>query len=171
MKLPLMATLTALLLGGCAHEGTSRASEDVSGTGGSGKQPREHPVGASDELSWDAEASPATQSMLKDHGMDFYGVTAPGGDSGASGSSKQVATGEFECVDSELVGFGGSGDVASSYGSVTATPLIPLVSPGNPGARLDISPDAWKKNKSIGTSPVSPSTGTPAVEGSGGAGR
>ncbi|RKG90479.1 hypothetical protein [Corallococcus terminator] len=169
MKLPLMAALTALLLGGCAHEGSSRASEDASGTGGSGSQAQrtEPPVGASDELSWDAEASPRTQAMLRDHGMNFYGDTAPDAATGGSGTSGQASADDYMCVDVDKVGTGGSGEATTD--PVRAAPLIPLVTPQNPGARLDITPDAWKKNKAIGTSPVSPSTGTPAVEGSGGA--
>ncbi|RKH19424.1 hypothetical protein D7X74_06760 [Corallococcus sp. CA047B] len=171
MKLPLMAALTALLLGGCAHEGASHASKEASGTGGSGSEAQrmEPAVGASDELSWDAEASPRTQAMLRDHGMNFYGDSdsevAVGG-SGSSGQT-QASSDEYECVDADPVGTGGSGESATD--PVGATPLIPLVAPQNPGARFDITPDAWKKNKAIGTSPVSPSTGTPAVEGSGGA--
>ncbi|RYZ43833.1 MAG: hypothetical protein EOO71_01865 [Myxococcaceae bacterium] len=165
MKLPLMAALTALLLGGCAHEGASR---DVSGTGGSGSSKSEPPVGASDELSWDAEASPRTQAMLRDHGMNFYGDTAPDAATGGSGQA-QASADDYMCVDIDKQGTGGSGEDAAD--PVNAAPLIPLVSTQNPGARLDITPDAWKKNKSIGSSPASPSTGTPAVEGSGGSGR
>ncbi|MCY1033944.1 hypothetical protein OV207_20995 [Corallococcus sp. BB11-1] len=172
MKLPLMATLTALLLGGCAHEGASRAAEDAGGTGGSGSQAQrtEPPVGASDELSWDAEASPRTLAMLRDHGMNFYGDTAPDsatGGSGAPGQSQASPPDEYECVDVDQPGTGGSGEAATD--AVRATPLIPLVPSQNPGARFDITPDAWKKNKGIGSSPAAPSTGTPPVEGSGGA--
>ncbi|MFP2897487.1 hypothetical protein [Corallococcus sp. 4LFB] len=162
MKLPLMASLTALLLGGCAT-----TTQTVS-------LPREPPTEAfaSDEMSWDAKASPRTQEMLRTHGMNFYG------DVGAVAQAFAKATDgtgilppskpeDFKCVDIEELGTGGSGSIDMRE----VDPLAPAAAPSQaPGARLDIVPEAWHRNKGIGTSPVAPSTGTPPAEGSGGAG-
>ncbi|RKH59671.1 hypothetical protein [Corallococcus aberystwythensis] len=160
MKLPLMASLTALLLGGCATQTASL--------------PQESPAEAfaSDEMSWDAEESPRTQEMQRAHGMNFYG------DVGAEAQANAEATGgtgiqpsskpeDFQCVDINEVGTGGSGSIDLR----DVDNLAPEATPSqNPGARLDIVPEAWNRNKGIGVSPVAPSTGTPPAEGSGGAG-
>ncbi|WP_223643269.1 hypothetical protein [Corallococcus sp. EGB] len=161
MKLPLMASLTTLLLGGCATQSTS--------------VPQESPTRAfaSDEMSWDAQESPRTQAMLHNHGgMNFYG------DVGAEGQASAVATGgtgipqrskreDYQCVDLDELGTGGSGSIDMR----NLDPLAPEPAPSEyVGSRLDIVPPAWHRNKGIGTSPVAPSTGTPPEEGSGGAG-
>ncbi|WP_375757108.1 hypothetical protein [Corallococcus exercitus] len=161
MKLPLMASLTALLLGGCATQTAAVQQEPPS------------EAFASDEMSWDAQESPRTQEMLRSHGMNFSG------DAGAEAQASAEATGgtgieqsskpeDFECVDVDTLGTGGSGSIDQR----TVDPLAPAHSRSQAeGARLDITPEAWHRNKGMGTSPVSPSTGTPPEEGSGGAGQ
>ena len=160
MKLPLMASMTALLLGGCATQTTS--------------VPQESPAKAfaSDEMSWDSEESPRTQEMLRAHGMNFYGdvgaeAQADAEATGGTGIERSSKPEDFKCVDINEVGTGGSGSIDLR----DVDTLAPEPAPSqNPGARLDITPEAWNRNKGIGTSPVAPSTGTPPAEGSGGAG-
>ncbi|MFB1481168.1 hypothetical protein [Corallococcus sp. RDP092CA] len=160
MKLPLLASLTALLWGGCATQTASL--------------PQESPTEAfaSDEMSWDSEESPRTQEMLREHGVNFYG------DVGAEAQASAEATGgtgiprsskpeDFQCVDIQELGTGGSGSIDMR----DVDPLAPEPAPSEyVGSRLDIIPPAWHRNKGIGVSPVAPSTGTPPAEGSGGAG-
>jgi hypothetical protein len=160
MKLPLMASMTALLLGGCATQTTS--------------VPQESPAKAfaSDEMSWDSEESPRTQEMLRAHGMNFYGdvgaeAQADAEATGGTGIERSSKEEDFACVDINEVGTGGSGSIDMRDVDNLAPEAVPSQ---NPGARLDITPEAWNRNKGIGTSPVSPSTGTPPAEGSGGAG-
>ena len=180
MKLPLMATLTALLLGGCANQAASRTADTPDGTGGSGSGNTEAPAGernpfSSDEFSWDVEESPRTQAMLRAHGMNPYGdagaraaAEAENAGTGGSGAAGQASTNpdDYECVDIDTLGTGGSGSIDLR----AVDNLAPSPAPSqNPGARLDITPPAWNRNKGIGMSPVAPTTGTPPVEGSGGA--
>jgi hypothetical protein len=165
MKLPLMAAMTALLLGGCAHEGSSRAARGTTGT-----EPPPAEAFASDQFTWDATQSPRTQAMLRSHGMNFYGqigaeAQAHAEGTGGSGASKNPN--DYQCVDVDTLGTGGSGDIDMRKVDTLAPAAAPSQSVG---ARLDITPEAWNRNKSIGVSPVAPSTGTPPEEGSGGAG-
>ncbi|WP_147444708.1 hypothetical protein [Corallococcus sp. CA053C] len=177
MKLPLMATLTALLLGGCAHQGASGTADNPKGTGGSGSTSQDPESGAgtrdpfsSDEFSWDVEESPRTQAMLRAHGMNPYGdagakAAAEAEDTGTGGSGSANPD-DYQCVDINTLGTGGSGSIDLR----AVDDLAPEPGPSqNPGARLDITPPAWNRNKGIGVSPMAPTTGTPPVEGSGGA--
>ncbi|RUO88382.1 hypothetical protein D7Y11_35790 [Corallococcus sp. AB018] len=160
MKLPLMASMTALLLGGCATQTASVAQESPS------------EAFASDEMSWDSEESPRTQEMLREHDLNFYGTAgaeaqANAEATGGTGIEKSSKPEDFKCVDANEVGTGGSGGIDMRGVDNLAPEVVPSQ---NPGARLDIIPEAWNRNKGIGTSPVAPSTGTPPAEGSGGAG-
>ncbi|GMU01161.1 hypothetical protein KH5H1_52810 [Corallococcus caeni] len=160
MKLPLMASLTALLLGGCATQ-----------TAAVQQQPPSEAF-ATDEMSWDAQESPRTQEMFRTHGMNFYGDVGADAQASAAatdgtGIPKSSKPEDFQCVDVDTLGTGGSGSIDTRK----VDPLAPEPAPSqSEGARLDITPDGWHRNKGIGTSPVAPSTGTPPEEGSGGAG-
>jgi hypothetical protein len=70
-------------------------------------------------------------------------------------------------------GVGGSGSTeqgsnSTSDHSASAKPGAPNSgTPGNKGAQMEVTPPAWDQNKKMG-SPVSPTTGTPPVQGSAG---
>ncbi|NOK20072.1 hypothetical protein [Corallococcus carmarthensis] len=160
MKLPLMASMTALLLGGCATQTSSLPQESPS------------EAFASDEMSWDSDESPRTQEMQRTHDLNFYGqvgaeAQAAAEASGGTGIQPSSKPEDFQCVDLDEVGTGGSGSIDMRDVDNLAPEAVPSQ---NQGARLDIIPEAWNRNKGIGTSPVAPSTGTPPAEGSGGAG-
>ncbi|MBN8471841.1 hypothetical protein JYJ95_35490 [Corallococcus exiguus] len=94
---------------------------------------------------------------------------------GSSGSSGVLAPDDDSVVDPDRVdeGVGGSGSTeagsnSTSDHSASAKPGAPNAgTPGNKGAKMEVTPPAWDKNKEMG-SPVSPTTGTPPVEGSAG---
>ncbi|RKH99994.1 hypothetical protein D7Y15_38005 [Corallococcus sp. AB030] len=94
---------------------------------------------------------------------------------GGSGSSDVLAPDDDSVVDPARVdeGVGGSGSTeqgsnSTSDHSSSAKPGTPNAgTPGNKGAKMEVTPPAWDKNKEMG-SPVSPTTGTPPVEGSAG---
>ncbi|NPD24940.1 hypothetical protein [Corallococcus exiguus] len=94
---------------------------------------------------------------------------------GGSGSSGVLAPDDHSVVDPDRVdeGVGGSGSTeqgsnSTSDHSASAKPGAPNAgTPGNKGAKMEVTPPAWDKNKEMG-SPVSPTTGTPPVEGSAG---
>ncbi|RKH57901.1 hypothetical protein D7W81_30140 [Corallococcus aberystwythensis] len=70
-------------------------------------------------------------------------------------------------------GVGGSGSTeqgsnSTSDHSAAAEPGAPNSgTPGNKGAKMEVTPPAWDQNKKMGSS-ASPTTGTPPVEGSAG---
>lgn len=108
--------------------------------------------------------------MLRAHGMNPYGdagakAAAEAEDTGTGGSGSANPD-DYQCVDINTLGTGGSGSIDLR----AVDDLAPEPGPSqNPGARLDITPPAWNRNKGIGVSPMAPTTGTPPVEGSGGA--
>ncbi|RKH80587.1 hypothetical protein D7Y21_31875 [Corallococcus sp. AB045] len=94
---------------------------------------------------------------------------------GGSGSSSVLAPDDDSVVDPDRVdeGVGGSGSTeqgsnSTSDHSSSAKPGTPNAgTPGNKGAKMEVTPPAWDQNKQMGSS-VSPTTGTPPVEGSAG---
>lgn len=71
-------------------------------------------------------------------------------------------------------GLGGSGSPEQGTNSTTDLVSAPPGSTlsgtrGNPGAHFDITPNAWDRNKTIGTDRARLTTGTAPIEGSGGA--
>lgn len=161
MKLPLMASLTALLLGGCATQTATLPQ----------KSPEKS--FATDEMSWDEQESPRTSEMMRTHDLNFSGPVGAEGQAqaqatGGTGIERPLKPEDAQCVDTDELGTGGSG----SFDMRDVDPLAPEPAPSQyVGSRLDITPPAWHRNKGIGTSPVAPSTGTPPEQGSGGAGR
>lgn len=174
MKLPLLAALSALTLWGCSHESSNARADDrasSSATGGSGTQtdPTSTPAGASEERSWDSQEQDRTEELrvrdeLEDEGTGGSGDTelneglAPEDDVRDDSSAVDDGTGGSGAVDD---GTGGSGAVDDNASSDDAAE--------DNGAKLDATPDEWNKHKGLGSAPVSPSTGTPPTEGSGGA--
>ncbi|MBU8894145.1 hypothetical protein DRW03_12565 [Corallococcus sp. H22C18031201] len=178
MKPSLLPALAVLALSACAHQSPSErarshADAEAEAKAGQGIPPPDtasaeavaNGEGSSEEKSWDPVEEPRTQSMLRAHGLNFYegygeyydtgGATQREGNARLSSRGAVIQEG---CVE---VGTGGAGAV---QGAASGLP-----SPRNYGARFDPSPQVWKANKGIGTSPAVPSTGTPPEEGSGGA--
>ncbi|NRD66166.1 hypothetical protein HRD49_30865 [Corallococcus exiguus] len=144
MKLPLMAALATLAFSGQAFA----------------QSHTDHEAPPLQEPSTDAPQDSAERWDKATGGSGSSGVLAPDGDS---------------VVDPARVdeGVGGSGSTeqgsnSTSDHSSSAKPGAPNAgTPGNKGAKMEVTPPAWDKNKEMG-SPVSPTTGTPPVEGSAG---
>lgn len=98
---------------------------------------------------------------------------------GGSGSANEDLQPVDEAADNALApdsvdeGVGGSGSTEQGTNSTgdhssAAKPRAPNSgTPGNKGAKMEVTPPAWDKNKEMGSS-ASPTTGTPPVEGSAG---
>lgn len=100
---------------------------------------------------------------------------ATGGSGTASEDLQSAEEVDDNAVGSDRVdeGVGGSGSTeqgsnSTSDHSASAEPGAPNSgTPGNKGAKMEVTPPAWDQNKQMG-SPVSPTTGTPPVQGSAG---
>ncbi|WP_223645095.1 hypothetical protein [Corallococcus sp. EGB] len=144
MKLPLMAALAALALSGQAFA----------------QSHTDHETPPLQDPSTDAPRDSAERWDKATGGSGSSGVLAPDDDS--------LLTPEH--VDEGVGGSGSTEQGTNSTGenSAAAKPRAPNSgTPGNKGAKMEVTPPAWDKNKDIGSS-ASPTTGTPPVEGSAG---
>lgn len=143
MKLPLMAALAALAFSGQAFA-QSHTDHETPAQDATTDAPQDS------AQRWD-KATGSTQST---------GVLLPE-ESGAATS------------DSTEEGVGGSGSTeqgthSTGEGSAAAEPgATHSGTPGNKGAKMEVTPPAWDQNKQMGSS-ASPTTGTPPEEGSAG---
>ncbi|RKH08929.1 hypothetical protein D7V97_18110 [Corallococcus sp. CA053C] len=143
MKLPLMAALAALSFSGQA---LAQSHTD--------NQPP-----AQQKATTDAPQDSAQRWDKATEGTNSTGVLKP-----ADESADSTATDE---------GVGGSGSTeqgtnSTGDGSAAAKPgATHSGTPGNKGAKMEVTPPAWDQNKQMGSS-ASPTTGTPPVEGSAG---
>ncbi|MBN9686489.1 MULTISPECIES: hypothetical protein [unclassified Corallococcus] len=148
MKLPLMAALATLALSGQAFA----------------QSHTDHETPPMQEPSTDA---PQDSAQRWDK--------ATGGSGAASEDLQSADEVDDNAVDADRVdeGVGGSGSTeqgsnSTSDHSAAAEPGAPNSgTPGNKGAKMEVTPPAWDQNKKMGSS-ASPTTGTPPVEGSAG---
>ncbi|WP_375758185.1 hypothetical protein [Corallococcus exercitus] len=151
MKLPLMAALAALAFSGQAFA----------------QSHTDHETPPMQEPSTDAPQDSAERWDK-----------ATGGSGAASSDSEDLKPAD-EADDNAVApgsvdeGVGGSGSTeqgsnSTSDHSSAAEPGAPNSgTPGNKGAKMEVTPPAWDQNKKMGSS-ASPTTGTPPVEGSAG---
>lgn len=157
MKLPFLAALSALSLWGCATEAPStriNAADSCVPISPTARVAAGAAAGPSEQLYWDAKKSPATQRLFANDANENSPLALGTAGSAMAGSGMGGS------------GTGGSGGVYVDLGSQVVTTMP---TPPNPGAKFDLTPPSWVVNKGIGRGPVSPTTGTPAAEGSGGA--
>ncbi|GMU11345.1 hypothetical protein [Corallococcus caeni] len=148
MKLPLMAALAALAFSGQAFA----------------QSHTDHETPPAQEPSTDAPQDSAERWDK-----------ATGGSGAASEDLKPADEADDNAVAPSSVdeGVGGSGSTeqgsnSTSDHSAAAEPGAPNSgTPGNKGAKMEVTPPAWDQNKQMGSS-ASPTTGTPPVEGSAG---
>ena len=159
MKLPLMAAWATLSLWGSAFASpSSQTGDDTAAQGSPEATPAPQTRGA-------PQVNEDAPSWLRPGASGQRG-TGTGGSGFEGDTPAPVITGEE--------GMGGSGGseqgTNSSTDFVSAPPGTSLSGTrGNEGAHFDITPDSWDRNKTIGTDRARPTTGTPPVEGSGGA--
>ncbi|RKG70321.1 hypothetical protein D7V80_05465 [Corallococcus sp. CA054B] len=148
MKLPLMAALAALAFSGQAFAQSHTDHETPPMQDPSTDAPQDSAerwdkaTGGSGTASEDLQSADEVDDNAVDPGRVDEGV-------GGSGSTEQGSNSTSDHSSSAEPGDLNSG------------------TPGNKGAQMDVTPPAWDQNKEIG-SPVSPTTGTPPVEGSAG---
>jgi hypothetical protein len=157
MKLSLMAAWATLTVSGSALASPPARTDAA--------QARCEPV--------DAEA-PRTPLGAPQVNADAPSWLRPGAaeEQGTGGSGRE-REGQDAFITGEQ-GLGGSG--SPEQGSNSSTDLVSAPpgstlsgTRGNAGAHFDITPDAWDRNKAIGTDRARLTTGTAPIEGSGGA--
>lgn len=147
MKLPLMAALAALAFSGQAFA----------------QSHTDHEAPAKQDATTDAPQDSAQRWDKATGSTNSTGVLQPG----------EAAEDSAAPSDSTEEGVGGSGSTeqgtnSTGEGSAAAKPgATNSGTPGNKGAKMEVTPPAWDENKQMGSS-ASPTTGTPPVEGSAG---
>lgn len=148
MKLPLMAALAALAL---SSQAFAQGHAD-------------HETPPLQEPSTDAPQDSAERWDKATGGSGSVNEGLPPAD---EATDDAVAPGHVD------EGVGGSGSTeqgthSTDESSAAAKPRAPNSgTPGNKGAKMEVTPPAWERNKQMGSS-ASPTTGTPPVEGSAG---
>jgi hypothetical protein len=149
MKLPLMAALAALTFSGQAFA----------------QSHNDHEAPPMHEPSTDAPQDSAER----------WDKATGGSGAGTSGVLQPDDDGADSVADPRRIdeGVGGSGSPdqgtnSTPEGPASARPgAMNTGTPGNKGAKMEVTPPAWDKNKQMGSS-ASPTTGTPPVQGSAG---